>query len=125
MKKLVMLVATGICLNLSVAFAQNNMQQMTPEKRAEEMIEKMKPLNLNPEQEEQTNTVLVQIFEKQQTAMKEMRAAGGEIDRDAMMAKRKELMDDRDARLKKIFTEEQYKKWKDEVEPTTRPQRKN
>jgi protein CpxP len=40
-----------------------------------------------------------------------------------MMEGRKKLMEERDEKLKKIFTDEQYKKWKDEIEPTTRPQR--
>ena len=53
--------------------------------------------------------------------MDEIRANGG--DRDAMQAKRKELSDARDARLKVIFTEAQMKQWKDEIEPSLRPQR--
>ena len=56
------------------------------------------------------------------TAVNEMRASGS-VDRDAMMAKRKEQSDARDLKLKAIFTEDQMKKWKDEIEPTTRQQR--
>ena len=40
-----------------------------------------------------------------------------------MMAKRKEQSDARDLKLKAVFTEDQMKKWKDEIEPTTRQQR--
>ena len=49
--------------------------------------------------------------------------ASGSFDRDAMMAKRKELSDARDEKLKKIFTADQFKKFKEEVEATLRPQR--
>ena len=43
--------------------------------------------------------------------------ASGSMDREATMSERKELSDARDAKLKAIFTEEQMKKWVDEVEP--------
>jgi acyl-CoA reductase-like NAD-dependent aldehyde dehydrogenase len=44
-------------------------------------------------------------------------------DRETRMAEMKKLADARDEKLKKIFTEEQFKKWKDEIEPLLRPQR--
>jgi protein CpxP len=34
-------------------------------------------------------------------------------------------MDDRDAKLKAIFTDDQYNKWKNDIEPAMRPQRGN
>ena len=40
-----------------------------------------------------------------------------------MREKMQKLQAERDDKLKKIFTDDQYKKWKDEIEPTTRPQR--
>jgi len=40
-----------------------------------------------------------------------------------MMAARKQLMDDRDAKLKAVLTDQQFKTWKDDIEPSTRPQR--
>jgi hypothetical protein len=49
--------------------------------------------------------------------------ASGNTDREAFQAKRKELAEARDAKLKLIFTEEQQKKWIDEIEPGLRPQR--
>lgn len=44
-------------------------------------------------------------------------------DRETRMAEMKKLADARDEKLKKIFTEEQFKKWKDAIEPSLRPQR--
>jgi protein CpxP len=32
---------------------------------------------------------------------------------------------DRDEQLKQIFTDDQFKKWKDDIEPALRPQRPN
>lgn len=65
-------------------------------------------------------------FYRAQDKMREELMAGGERpDRETMMAKNKALADERDAKLLKIFTEAQYKKWKDEIEPALRPQRGN
>jgi hypothetical protein len=97
-------------------------QRMTPEERTKATMEKMAPLNLSAEAKTKTEVVIAEFNTKGQKAMEEMRASGN-MDRDAMMAKRKVLADERDVKLKAIFTEEQYKKWINEVEPTTRPQR--
>ena len=47
------------------------------------------------------------------------RASGTRPDRSVF----EKMMNDRDDKLKAIFTNEQYKKYKDEVEATLRPQR--
>lgn len=44
-------------------------------------------------------------------------------DRETRQAEMKKIADARDEKLKKIFTEEQFKKWKEAIEPTLRPQR--
>jgi len=99
-------------------------QRQTPEERTKATMEKLAVLNLADDAKTKTEVVISDFSNAQQKAMEEMRA-GGNMDRDAMMAKRKELADARDAKLKAIFTEEQMKKWKDEIEPSLRPQRGN
>lgn len=96
-------------------------QRMTPEERIKFTIEKMAPLNLDAATKAKSDAIITDYINAQQKAMDELRASGG--DRDAMMAKRKELADARDAKLKAIFTEAQMKQWKDEIEPSLRPQR--
>ncbi len=97
-------------------------QRQTPEERIKATMEKMAPLNLDAETKVKTEVIITDFFNAQQKAMDEMRA-GGSFDREAMSAKRKELADSRDAKLKLIFTEAQMKQWKDEIEPSMRPQR--
>ena len=99
-------------------------QRQTPEERTKATMEKLAVLNLAADAKTKTETVIADFNNAQQKAMEEMRASGS-MDRDAMMAKRKELAEARDAKLKLIFTEEQMKKWKDEIEPSLRPQRGN
>lgn len=96
-------------------------QRMTPEERIKFTIEKMAPLKLDADTKAKADVIIADYINGQQKAMDEIRANGG--DRDAMMAKRKELSDARDASLKAIFTEAQMKQWKDEIEPSLRPQR--
>ena len=122
MKKQILLLAAGICFSISSLMAQENMQRQTPEDRAKATIEKMAPLNLTAEVKTKTEVIITDFFTAQQAAMREMRASGN-MDREAMMTKRKELADARDAKLKLIFTQEQLKKWVEEIEPGLRPQR--
>ena len=81
----------------------------------------MAPLNLDAATKAKADVIITDFVNGQQKATDEVRAAGG--DREAMMAKRKEFSDARDVKLKAIFTEAQYKQWKDEIEPSLRPQR--
>ena len=97
-------------------------QRMTPEERTKATMEKMAPLNLDADAKTKTEAVIADFYNGQQKAMEEMRTSGS-MDREAMMAKRKELSDARDAKLKEIFTADQMKKWTDEIEPSLRPQR--
>ena len=99
-------------------------QRMTAEERTKLTMEKMAPLNLSDEVKVKTEVIIADYNNTGQKVMEEMRASGN-MDRDAMMAKRKELADARDVKLKAIFTEDQMKKWKDEIEPSMRQQRSN
>lgn len=122
MKKKLPLLIAAICFNVTLLMAQGNMQRLTPEERTKTAIEKMSSLNLDSTTKSKTEVIMLNFYTSQQKAMEEMRASGS-MDREAMMAKRKELVETRDAKLKLIFTQEQLKKWIDEIEPGLRPQR--
>jgi periplasmic protein CpxP/Spy len=124
MKKQFVLMALAAVISISSVSAQGGQggQRQTPEERTKATIEKLAPLNLDDATKGKTTVIFTDYYTASQKAMEDMRASGT-FDRDAMMAKRKELSDARDAKLKLIFTEEQMKKWKDEIEPSLRPQR--
>lgn len=63
------------------------------------------------------------FLEEQQKANDDARGSGNP-NREALMAKRKELITKRDAELSKIFTEEQMKKWNETVEPALKFRKK-
>ncbi len=121
MKKIIVFLFAA-CIFITSANAQGGGQRQTPEERAATAMEKMAPLNLDSAVKVKTNVIITDFFQNQQKAFMEMRESGN-MDREAMMAKRKELAGERDAKLKLIFTEAQMKKWVDEIEPSLRPQR--
>jgi len=125
MKKQLVLMVMAAMFSITAVNAQGGggqRQQQTPEERTKATMEKLVPLNLDADSKTKTEVIFTDFYKAQQTAMEEMRSSGN-MDREAFGAKRKELTDARDAKLKAIFTEAQMKQWKDEIEPSMRPQR--
>ena len=128
MKKAIFLLAIAITGVLAVQ-AQGGgpggggFQRRTPEERLKMVKEKLTDLKLDKDQTTKSDSVFLDYYKAQDKVFEDMRAAGGAPDRDAMREKMQKLAAERDEKLKKIFTEDQFKKWKDEIEPTTRPQR--
>ena len=126
MKKQFVLMVFAAIFSITAANAQGGGggQRLTAEERTKATMEKLAVLNLDADAKTKTEVVIADFNNAQQKAMEEMRA-GGTMDRDAMMAKRKELAGARDIKLKTIFTAGQMKQWIDEIEPSLRPQRQN
>ncbi len=100
--------------------ASAQMQRMSIEDRVKMTMEKLAPLNLNADQQQKTQTVFTDYYKNTQKIMQDARDSGQRPDRSVF----DKATSDRDAALQKVFTEDQYKKFKDEVEQTLRPQRK-
>ena len=97
-------------------------QRRTVEERVKDIIEKIKtPLKLDEAQIKRTDSVFTNFYQAQQKMMSDMRASGERPDRSVF----EKLTADRDTKLKAIFSADQYKKFKDEVEESMRPQRRN
>ncbi|MBL7726667.1 MAG: hypothetical protein JNM68_03230 [Dinghuibacter sp.] len=72
------------------------------------------------------DAVFTDYYKAMDKSREELMAGGGppdEATREAMRTKMQELGVERDEKLQKLFTEAQYKKWKDEIEPSLRPRR--
>ena len=126
MKK-ILLFSTLALLSFSAVNAQGGggggMQRMTVPERVKLVMDKLADFKLDKDKTALTDSAFTEYYRGGQKMREEAMAGGGQPDRDAMREKMKKLADERDEKLKKIFTDEQYKKWKDEIEPTTRPQR--
>lgn len=123
MKKQVLLVAVAAVFGIT-AMAQGggNFQRRTPEERLKPIHEKIdSAFKLEAAKLAQVDSIFIQSFRTSDKQMEEIRNSGG--DREAMMAARQKLTEERDTKLKAVLTEEQMKIWKEQIEPSTRPQR--
>lgn len=123
MKKQVFILVAALFITVGSAFAQGP-QRMTVEERVALAMDKIEA-GLKPSDTVRTaaKTVIVDFYTKQQKAMEDMRASGS-MDREKMTELRKKMAEERDAKLKLIFSAEQMTKWTNEVEPSLRPQRR-
>ena len=101
-------------------YAQQGMQRRTVEERVKSAMDKLTdPLKLDQTEQDKTTAVFTDYYTAQDKMREDARASGNRPDRSVI----EKMINDRDDKLKGIFTDEQYKKYKDEVEATLRPQR--
>jgi hypothetical protein len=102
--------------------AQQGFQRRTVEERVQSALQKINdPLKLDQSQQEKTTAVLTDFYKVQDKMREDARASGNRPDRTQI----EKMTNDRNEKLKSIFSDEQYKKFKDEVEPSLRPMRRN
>jgi hypothetical protein len=124
MKRVFFLIAIALTGVLAVqAQPGGGFQRRTPEEKLKQVKEKLTDLKLDKDQTTKSDSVFMDYFRAQDKAFEEMRAAGGPPDRDKMREQMQKLANDRDDKLKAIFTDDQFKKWKNDIEPAMRPQR--
>ncbi len=125
MKKQILLAAIAALFSFTAVNAQGggNFQRRTPEERLKPVHDKIdSAFKLDAAKLKQVDEIFLNAFKESDKKMQEL-MAGGQPDREAMMAARKEINDARDVKLKEVLTEAQMKTWKDELEPSLRPQR--
>lgn len=123
MKKAIFLLIAVAFAGIYTANAQGGgFQRRTPEEQLKAVKEKLADLKLTSEQSVKADSAFIKFFRNRDKVFEEMRA-GGQFDREAMREKNEKLTTERDDELKKIFDEAQFKKWKDDIEPSLRPQR--
>ena len=124
MKKQLFLSLLAIVAAAGSLMAQGDMQQKTSSERATEITAKLKTdLLLTAGQEPKVAKAFEDYYTTMQKLREEMRAAGT-VDRERMKDNMQRVSTVRDDKLKAILTEDQMKKWTNEVEPAMRSQRK-
>ena len=117
--KISMLVAFLFAATIST-HAQHGMQRRTVEERVKSAMDKISdPLKLDKTQQDKTIAVFTDYYTSQDKMREDARASGTRPDRSVM----EKMSNDRDEKLQTIFTDEQFKKFKSDIEPTLRPQR--
>lgn len=125
MKKVIFMALVAMLAGIYTSNAQGGgggFQRRSVEENVKAVMEKLAPLSLDKDQTIKADTAFTQFFKAREKMMDEVRNSTG--DRSAMREKFQALSTERDDKLKKIFTEAQYKKWKEEIEPSMRPQRR-
>ncbi len=118
-------ITLAVALMFAATFAtkaqqQQGFQRKTVEERVKSAMQKISdPLKLDKDEQDKTTAVLTDFYTQQDKMRQDARASGNRPDRSTF----EKMANDRDDKLKGIFTEDQFKKFKDEVEPSMRPQR--
>lgn len=126
MKRKLLLLTAILFVALGVTQAQGGGQgpRRTVEERVKAVNEKLAEFKLDKEKQTLSDSAFYQYYRAQDKLREEMMAGGGQPDFQAMREKMQPLTNERDEKLKKVFSADQFKKWKDEIEPSLRPQRR-
>ena len=128
MKKMSLVLLASLALAATIsAQPGGGFQRQTPEQRAAAIHQKLdSAFKIEASKLATLDTALIALYKAQDAKMQEI-FSSGETDRDAMratmMEERKKYSDSRDEMIKAIVTEEQFKIWKETIEPSMRPQR--
>jgi len=119
MKKHFIFILVLLIGGASIANAQGR-QMRSPEEATKRVVDTLTTVfKLDKSHADQVDSVFLNYY-KDAVKMREAAQASGSFDRDAFM----KLTSDRDEKLKKVLTDDQFKKFKDEIEPAMRPQRR-
>lgn len=120
MKKLILAIALVMT---TLTFAQDRKQgreKLTPEQQTELQVKKMTlDLDLDAQQQKEIKSILLEQAKKRETKMAEMKAKrenGEKPTSDERFETRNQMLDNQiehKAKMKKILTPEQYKKWEE------------
>ena len=115
-----MLIAFLFTATVSIHAQQQGMPRRTVEERVKTAMDKISdPLKLDKGQQDRTTAVFTDYYTSQDKMREDARASGTRPDRSEM----EKRINDRDDKLKAIFSDEQFKKFKSDIEPTLRRQR--
>ena len=126
MKTKVTLMISSFVLLAAVANAQGGFQRRTVEERVQMVQQKFdSAFKLDKEKLADADSVFANYYRAQDKVRENMMSGGGQPDFQAMREKMQPFMEDRDRKLQGTLTADQYKTWKDAIEPSLRPRRQN
>jgi len=106
------------------ANAQGGYQRRTVEERVQIIQQKLdSAFKLDKAKLAEADSVFANFYRSTDKMRDEMMSGGGQPDFQAMREKMQPLIDERDKKLQGILTQDQFKTWKDQIEPSLRPRR--
>jgi hypothetical protein len=126
MKYRLALLAIALFAGTIVTNAQGGgFQRRTVEERVKIAHEKLdSAFKLEADKLTKVDAAFTTFYTGQDKIRQELMSGGERPDMQVMREKMQPLVDARDKELKAILTEDQYKKWKDELEPAMSPRRR-
>ena len=126
MKTKVTIMISSFILFAVIASAQGGFQHRTVEERVQIVEQKFdSAFKLDKPNLADVDSVFANYYRAQDKLREEMMSGGGQPDYQAMREKMQPLMDERDKKLQAIVTADQFKTWKEAIEPSLRPRRQN
>ena len=126
MKTKGILIISFLILTVVAANAQGGFQRRTVEERVQAVQQKLdSAFKLDKTKLADADSAFANYYRSADKLREEMMSAGGQPDFQAFREKTQPLMDERDKKLQTILTADQYKTWKDTIEPSMRPHRPN
>ena len=126
MKTKITLMISSFILLAFVVNAQGGFQRHTVEERVQMMQQKFdSAFALDKTKLADADSIFANYYRAQDKLREEMTSGGGHPDFQAMREKMQPLMDERDKKLQGILTADQFKTWKETIEPSLRPRRQN
>jgi len=124
MKKIILLTLAVVFLGIASQAQGGGFQRRTVEERVKMVHDKIDSA-FKPAADKLSaiDAAFTDFYKAQDKIREEMMSGGDRPDMQAMRAKMEPITTERDEKLKKALSEDQYKKWKDEIEPSMRPQR--
>lgn len=126
MKKQIALSLMALFVTMASVMAQSQGgKRLTVAERVKAVNEKLADFKLDNDKLNKTDSVFTTYYTSMQKQREEMMSGGGTPDNEAVRDKMLKLNIERDEQLQLIFTNDQFKKWKEDIEPALRPQRQN
>jgi hypothetical protein len=124
MKTKITWMITFLVFGAIAANAQGGYQRRTVEERVQIIQQKLdSAFKLDKAKLAEADSVFANFYRSTDKMRDEMMSSGSQPDFQAMREKVQPLMDERDKKLQGILTQDQFKTWKDQIEPSLRPRR--
>ena len=124
MKTKVLLATSFFLFGVLAVNAQGGFQRRTVEERVQIVQQKLdSAFKLDKTKLGDADSAFATYYRATDKIRDEMMSGGGQPDFQAFREKMQPFMDERDKKLQGILTADQYKAWKEQIEPSLRPRR--
>jgi hypothetical protein len=124
MKTRVVLIISFFLFGAIAINAQGGFQRRTVEERVQIVQQKLdSAFKLDKTKLADADSVFANYYRATDKLREEMMIRGGQPDFQAMREKMQPFMEERDKKLQAILTADQFKTWKEQIEPSLRPRR--